>query len=75
MSANFNVAGIARALGRETRVSRDEYRCACPVHGGRSLVIKNGHTRLIWHCFGGCSGAAVGNALRGRGLLPRRSRR
>jgi len=55
-------AEIARALGDETREG-NEWRCRCPVHGGRSLLLRDGKRGVVWHCFGGCSGAAIFRAL------------
>lgn len=60
---------IAEAL--EGKWEGRQYRCYCPVHGGHSLMIRDGEARPIWHCFGGCDGADVGRELARLGLLPR----
>jgi putative DNA primase/helicase len=60
---------IARALGEARREGLD-WRCPCPVHGGRSLALKDTlDGRLLIHCFGGCESRAVFDELRASGLL------
>jgi putative DNA primase/helicase len=59
---------IAAALGgkREGR----EWRCPCPVHGGRSLTLTEGRDgKLLIHCFGGCESREVFDELRSLGLI------
>ena len=59
---------IAAALGgrREGR----EWRCPCPLHGGRSFAIRDGEGgRLLVRCWGGCDSVAVLTELRRIGLL------
>jgi len=57
---------IAAALGgrREGR----EWRCRCPLHGGRSLLIRDEQGRLLVKCWGGCDGRDVLAELRRMGL-------
>jgi putative DNA primase/helicase len=46
------------------------WRCRCPVHGGRSLLIQHGREgRLLVRCWAGCAGRDVLAELRRRGLL------
>jgi putative DNA primase/helicase len=60
---------IARALGEARREGLD-WRCPCPVHGGRSLALKDTlDGRLLIHCFGGCEWREVFDELRASGLL------
>ena len=41
------------------------WRCRCPVHGGRSLSLRVGHTRkLLAYCFAGCNFPEIAAALR-----------
>jgi hypothetical protein len=50
----MNAADIAAALGDAFRVGRF-WRCRCPVHGGRSLTLRDGDGgRLLVTCWGGC---------------------
>lgn len=65
----MNAAGIAAALGHACRTGRD-WRCRCPVHGGRSLTIRDGDGgRLLVTCWGGCNRLDVLAELRQKGLL------
>jgi putative DNA primase/helicase len=66
-------AEIARALGDARREGRT-WRCRCPLHGGRSLTLRDGNDGrvLVW-CFGGCDSRDVLAELRRRGLLDGRS--
>lgn len=45
--------------------------CRCPAHEDRtpSLSIRPGRTRILLHCFAGCSAAEILRALQARGLL------
>src|SRR5215472_7429205 len=64
---------IAAALGGK-RQGR-QWRCPCPIHGGRSLVVTDGHCgKVLLHCFGGCDWREVFAELRRRGLLHGRGR-
>jgi putative DNA primase/helicase len=63
-------AKIAAALGGARREGRG-WRCRCPLHGGRSLVIGDGREgRLLIRCWGGgCAPADILAELRQLGLL------
>jgi hypothetical protein len=53
MASAMTAAEIAKALGgkREGR----EWRCSCPAHGGKSLMIGAGRSgKPLFHCKGGC---------------------
>jgi hypothetical protein len=61
-------AEIAAALegGREGR----QWRCRCPIHGGRSLLVRDGDAgRILAFCHGGCETRDVLAKLRRSGLL------
>jgi putative DNA primase/helicase len=61
---------IAGALGGARREGRG-WRCHCPLHGGHSLVIKDGKDgRVLVTCWAGCNRLDVLAELRRRGLLP-----
>jgi putative DNA primase/helicase len=65
----MNAADIAHALGDARREGRD-WRCHCPLHGGRSLILRDGEGgRLLLRCFGGCDSHDVLDELRRRRLL------
>ena len=65
----MSAAVIATALGNARREGRS-WRCRCPLHGGRSLVICDGGSgRVLVTCFGGCDRLDVLAELRRRGLL------
>jgi hypothetical protein len=67
----MRAAQIAAALGGQ-REGRD-WRCPCPVHGGRSLTLTDTRDgRLLIHCFGGCESREVFDELRASGLLGER---
>lgn len=67
----MSAANVARALGDAGKEGRG-WRCRCPLHGGRSLVLSDGEGgRLLSWCFGGCDGREVLAELRHRGLLDR----
>jgi putative DNA primase/helicase len=60
---------IAAALGDAQREGR-RWRCRCPLHGGRSLVLFDGHNgRVLLTCWGGCDRLAVLAELRRCGLM------
>jgi putative DNA primase/helicase len=64
----MSAGNIAVALGghREGR----QWRCPCPVHGGRSLSLADGRDgALLVHCFGGCEWRDIFLVLRHRGLI------
>jgi putative DNA primase/helicase len=62
----MSAAEIAAALGgrREGR----EWRCRCPLHGGRSLLIRDEQDTLLVKCWGGCDTRNVLAELRRMGL-------
>ena len=67
----MTAAEIASTLGSARREGRN-WRCCCPLHGGRSLVLREGEGgRLLVKCWGGCNRLDVLAELRRRGLLSR----
>ena len=65
----MNAAEIAAALG-EARREGSAWRCRCPLHGGHSLVIRDGDIgRVLATCWAGCNRLDVLAELRRRGLL------
>lgn len=68
----MTAAEIARALGGARREGR-EWRCRCPLHGGRSLLLRDGADGLLAYCHGGCDDGAVYAELRRRGLVEGRT--
>ena len=56
------------ALGGGRREGRG-WRVTCPVHGGRSLTLRDGHSGLLVHCWAGCAAADILAELRARRLL------
>ncbi len=68
----MSAANIAAALGDARREGR-RWRCRCPLHGGRSLLIRDGDGgRLLVRCWGGCDRLHVLRELCRRGLLGER---
>src|SRR5215471_11796491 len=64
-------ARIAAALGG--RRDGRGWRCRCPLHGGFSLVLRDGDAgRVLATCWGGCDRLDVLAELRRCGLLDRR---
>ena len=70
----MNADKIAHALGDARREGRG-WRCRCPLHGGRSLVVKDGSEQLLVTCWAGCHSLDVLAELRRRGLLEGTGRR
>ena len=69
----MTAATVAAALGDARREGR-AWRCRCPLHGGRSLVLRDGHEGLLLvTCWGGCDRLDVLAELRRRGLLDERA--
>jgi putative DNA primase/helicase len=61
-------AEIAAAL--EGRREGRQWRCRCPIHGGRSLLVRDGNVgRILVFCHGGCEARDVLAELRRSGLL------
>jgi hypothetical protein len=62
-------ADIAAALA-DARREGGVWRCRCPLHGGRSLTLRDGNGgRVLVTCWGGCDRLEVLAELRRRGLL------
>ncbi len=60
---------VAHALGDAIREG-EGWRCRCPLHGGRSLVIRDGASGcLLVTCWGGCDRRDVLAELRRLGFL------
>jgi putative DNA primase/helicase len=58
------------ALTLDGRREGRAWRCRCPVHGGRSLVVSDGHEgRLLVKCWAGCPSRDVLAELRRHGLI------
>jgi putative DNA primase/helicase len=58
---------IAKALNG--RKDGKQWRCACPIHGGDSLMVRDGKNgRPVLWCFGGCEAKDVLAALRKSGV-------
>jgi putative DNA primase/helicase len=63
-----SAAEIAAAL--EGRREGRQWRCRCPIHGGRSLLVRDGDAgRILVFCHGGCEARDVLAELRRSGLL------
>ena len=60
----MSAADIAHTLG-EARREGSGWRCRCPLHGGRSLVVRDGERgRILVTCWGGCDRRDVLGELR-----------
>ena len=65
----MNAAVIAATLGDARREGRG-WRCRCPLHGGHSLVLRDGDDGgVLVTCWGGCDRLDVLAELRRCGLL------
>jgi hypothetical protein len=65
----MSAAAIAVVLGGARREGR-AWRCRCPLHGGHSLVVRDGEAgRILATCFGGCDRLDVLAELHRCGLL------
>jgi putative DNA primase/helicase len=65
----MSAADIARALG-DARREGGRWRCRCPLHGGRSLMLSDGDRGLVLAtCWGGCDRRDVLAELRRLGLI------
>ena len=70
----MSAADIALALG-DARREGHSWRCRCPVHGGRSLVLRDGYAdRLLVKCWSGCITGEVLAELRRLGLVGHRAK-
>ena len=68
-----SAAEIAAALG-DARREGHSWRCRCPVHGGRSLCVRDGEgNRVLVTCWGGCDRLTVLAELGRRKLLKARA--
>jgi hypothetical protein len=64
-----NAADIAAVLG-DAGQEGSAWRCRCPLHGGRSLLLRDGDAGCVLvTCWGGCDRLSVLAELRARGLL------
>lgn len=62
----MTAAAIAAALG-DARREGHVWRCRCPLHGGRSLTLRDGEAgRILVTCWGGCDRLDVLAELRRR---------
>ncbi len=68
MSTEVDLRRIVSAL--EGRKEGNSWRCRCPCHDGRSLIVKLDGETLLCNCKGGCSQEDVIAALEERGLWP-----
>jgi hypothetical protein len=67
----MSAASIAAALGNARREGR-AWRCRCPLHGGQSLVLRDGYDGCVLiTCWAGCDRLDVLAELRRHGLLDR----
>lgn len=64
----MSAEAIARALGGRP-AGRGVWRAPCPVHGGRSLSLRDGDRAPLVTCWNGCDRRDVLSALRAQGLL------
>jgi putative DNA primase/helicase len=65
----MSAADVAALLGYARREGRG-WRCRCPLHGGHSLVLRDGHDGLLLlTCWAGCDRLDVLAELRRRGLV------
>jgi hypothetical protein len=65
----MTAADIAVALG-DARREGWAWRCRCPLHGGHSLVLRDGDAgRVLATCWGGCDRLDVLAELHRRGLF------
>ena len=58
------------AAAHEGRREGRQWRCRCPIHGGRSLLVRDGDAgRILVFCHGGCEARDVLAELRRSSLL------
>jgi len=63
----MTAAELAECL--EGRREGNQWRCRCPVHDGRALMVKESdRENPVVHCFGGCEFRDVWAALKDMGL-------
>jgi len=69
----MTASDIGHALGGAQREGRN-WRCQCPLHGGHSLILRDGNGgRVLATCWGGCDRREVLSELRRLGLLDSRA--
>jgi putative DNA primase/helicase len=69
----MSAVNVARTLG-DARPEGRSWRCRCPLHGGRSLLLRDGDGgQLLVKCWGGCAARDVLAELCRCGLLDRRA--
>ena len=65
----FTTAAEIAAVMEGRREGR-QWRCLCPIHGGRSLLVRDGDAgRILVFCHGGCEAGDLLAELRRSGLL------
>ena len=65
----MNAREMAAAL--EGKRKGGSWRCRCPVHGGRSLIVTDRRGRVLFNCRGGCAQSEVLAALCNLGVFGR----
>jgi putative DNA primase/helicase len=71
----MNAETIAAALGGSSRSSSGWLNARCPAHQDRtaSLGLRDAYDGgIVYKCKAGCTAAAVGDALKAKGLMPER---
>ena len=63
-----SLIAIAEALNG--RKEGSSYRCECPLHNGRSLIVTENNAKILFNCKSGCPQGDVLAALKERGLWP-----
>jgi len=66
----MTAAEIAAILGDARREGR-AWRCRCPLHGGHSLILRDGSSCVLATCWGGCNRRDILAELRARELPSR----
>jgi hypothetical protein len=66
----MNAAAIAAAIGDAQREGC-AWRCRCPLHGGRSLLLRDGAAGCVLvTCWGGCWAASSAGGIKNLVLPP-----
>jgi putative DNA primase/helicase len=66
----MNARDIAKALDAKAHREGHDWRCICPVHGGRSLTLSDGdYGKLLVKCWAGCDSRDILAQLRQCGLF------
>jgi putative DNA primase/helicase len=74
-SAGMSAEQIARAIGSAMRGTDGWWNAKCPAHpdGKASLGLKDTEDgEVAYKCMAGCDAKSVGDALKAKGLLPKR---